>query len=153
MFASVFVAGAPAVFVFIYIESRSDLFKLEKTMRRPLPFKTHHIGSWIVTLEIFGFLAIFSNIIVSCYCSNQMDYLLPWLKDYKDNSATAMTTVFCLEHVILLTVFSLRLALDQDPEWINQYLARRAKKEEIATIKRLPTKRDDIGEMTTDKED
>ena len=70
MFASVFVIGAAAVFVFIYIESRSDLFKLENTMRRPLPFKTHHIGSWIYTLEIFGFLAIFSNIIVSCYCSN-----------------------------------------------------------------------------------
>lgn len=90
MFASVFTIGATAVFIFIYIESRSDIFKLEKTMRRPLPYKTHHIGSWIVTLEIFGFLAIFSNIIVSCYCSQQMDYLLPWLKDYRDTSATGL---------------------------------------------------------------
>ena len=78
MFASFFVIVAAAVFVFIYIESRSDLFKLENNMRRPLPFKTHNIGSWIYTLEIFGFLAIFSNIIggnaaswirpVGCFC-------------------------------------------------------------------------------------
>ena len=69
MFASVFVLGAPLVLVFLLIESRSDIFKLEKTMRRPIPFKTHHIGSWSATIELFCFLAIFSNIIVSCYAS------------------------------------------------------------------------------------
>jgi len=130
MFASVFVLGAPIVFVFLLIEARNDVFKLENTLRRPIPFKTHHIGSWSHTIELFCFLSIFSNIIVSCYASNQMDYLLPWLAEYRDNESTSISTVFALEHILLLTVFALKLALDKDPQWINVYLARRAHKHE-----------------------
>jgi len=118
----------------LLIETRSDIFKLECTMRRPIPFKTHHIGSWAVTIELFCFLAIFSNIIVSCYASNQMDYLIPWLKNYRDTDQTAIATVFVLEHILLLTVFALKLALDVDPEWINTFLARRAHKNEREVI-------------------
>jgi len=50
MFSSVFVLSVPLVFGFILIESRSDIFKLETTIRRPLPLKTHHIGSWSVCI-------------------------------------------------------------------------------------------------------
>jgi len=139
MFASVFVLGAPIIFIFILIEARSDIFKLETTLRRPLPFKTHHIGSWSTTIELFCFLSIFSNIIVSCYASNQMDYLLPWLKNYRDDSSTAIATVFALEHILLLTVFCLKLAIDTDPEWINVFLARRAHKSERETLQKLKT--------------
>jgi len=70
MFGCCFVLSAPILFVFIMIESRSDIFKLEKTLRRPLPVKTNHIGSWAVCMQLFCFLSIFSNIIVSCYASN-----------------------------------------------------------------------------------
>jgi anoctamin-10 len=139
MFASVFVLGAPIVFVFLLIEARSDLFKLENTLRRPIPFKTYHIGSWSNTIELFCFFSVFSNIIVSCYASNQMDYLLPWLKNYRDDSTTAITTVFVLEHVLLLTVFALKLALDKDPEWINTFLARRNHKNERQILQKLKT--------------
>ena len=137
MFASVFVLGAPCIFLFILIESRSDIFRIEETCRRPIPGKTHHIGSWSVIIQLFCFLAIFSNIIISCYASDQMDQILPWLKSYKDDSATAMTTVFCLEHLLLLSIFMLKLLLDKEPEWIGIFLARRSYKSEVEKIRRL----------------
>lgn len=80
MFASVFPLGASIILIFILIEQRSDLFKIETTMKRPIPEKTHHIGSWTIILEIFCLLAVFSNIIVSCFASDQVDYLFPWMK-------------------------------------------------------------------------
>lgn len=130
MFGCCFVLSAPLIFVFILIESRSDIFKLEQNLKRPIPAKTHHIGSWSYLLFIFCFLSIFSNIIVSCYCSKQIDYLLPWLQHYKDSDTTAVATVFALEHILLVTVFSLKLFLDHDPKWIGVFLARRAYREE-----------------------
>ena len=70
MFASVFVFGATCVFIFILVECRSDLFKLENHLKRPIPRKTYHIGSWSIIIEIFCFLGIFSNIIITCYASD-----------------------------------------------------------------------------------
>lgn len=142
MFGCCFLLSAPLIFIFILVEARSDIFKLDSTLKRPIPTKTHHIGSWTYCLFIFCFLSIFSNIIVSCYASNQMDYLLPWLKNYKDDDKTAVATVFALEHILLFTVFALKLMYDRDPEWINVFLARRAYREESAKqheINRLKT--------------
>ena len=59
-----------------------------------------------------------------------MDHLLPWLQSYKDNDSTAVVTVFVLEHVLLLTIFGLRILLDKEPKWIGIYLSRRAYKQE-----------------------
>lgn len=66
IFAGVYMLGAAIVGAFILIESRSDIFRLENTLRRPIPGKTYHIGSWSVVIEIFSFIAIFSNIILCC---------------------------------------------------------------------------------------
>ena len=126
MFASVFCLGATCIFIFILIESRSDIFRLEKTLKRPIPGKTYHIGSWAIIIEIFCFLGIFSNIIICCYTSNQIDAILPWMKDLKEDSITAVTTIFGLEHILLFVTMLIRIMLDKDPHWVTLYLARRA---------------------------
>jgi len=46
LFASAFPFSATITCVFIFIEIRSDIFKLEKTARRPFSRKTHDIGTW-----------------------------------------------------------------------------------------------------------
>lgn len=46
MFAGVFMLGAAIIALFILIETRSDVFRLENTLKRPIPGKTYHIGSW-----------------------------------------------------------------------------------------------------------
>ena len=79
MFAGVFMLGAAIIALFILIETRSDVFRLENTLKRPIPGKTYHIGSWQLVIEIFCMLSIFSNIIICCFATDQIDYLLPWL--------------------------------------------------------------------------
>jgi len=46
LFASAFPLASTISAVFIYFESRSDLFKLERLLRRPLATKSNSIGSW-----------------------------------------------------------------------------------------------------------
>jgi len=83
IFASVYVFGATLIYIFIFIESRSDIFKIENTCKRPLPGKAYSIGPWIILMEFLAFLGVFSNIIICCYATDQIDYLLPWMKDMK----------------------------------------------------------------------
>ena len=42
LFASAFPLGAAVTFVFLYIEVRSDLFKLLNAYRRPLPMRSEN---------------------------------------------------------------------------------------------------------------
>ena len=126
MFASVFPLGAAIIVLFIYIETRSDVFRLEKNLRRPIPEKTFHIGSWSFIIEIFCILAVFSNIIICCYASKQIDHLLPWMLEYRDNEKTSLITVGCIENTLLISIFILKLTFDVTPEWVNVYLARKA---------------------------
>ena len=129
MFASVFTLGATCIFIFILIETRSDIFKLDKTRRRPMPTKTYTIGSWSIIIDIFCFLSVFSNIIVSCFASDQIDDLLPWMRDLKENSETAIITVFTLEHLLLFSVTGIKMYLDKPPSWVEAFVARKAYKE------------------------
>ena len=139
MFASAFTLGAACIFVFIMIEARSDIFRLEQTLKRPIPAKTHHIGSWSGLIQLFCFLSVFSNIIVSCYASDQMDHLLPWLSEYRDDEKTSVVTVFCLEHFMLVSTMALKLWLDKDPKWCEIFMARRATRHEREAMQRVQT--------------
>lgn len=56
--------------IFIIFEARSDLFKLEKLMKRPRIIKTYNIGSWLYILEFMAFVSIFSNLILVTYASD-----------------------------------------------------------------------------------
>lgn len=126
IFASVYVFGATLIFVFIVIESRSDIFRLETNLKRPIPEKAHHIGPWMHLMEFLSMLGVFSNIIICCYASDQIDHLLPWMADMKMQSTTAITTVFTLEHLILFFIFVMRMYWDQNPEWVDIFMARRS---------------------------
>ena len=135
MFASVFTLGATCIFIFILVETRSDIFKLDKTKRRPVPEKSSSIGSWSVIIDIFCFLSVFSNIIVSCYASDQIDALLPWMKEMKENSETALLTVFSLEHLLLFSVAGIKIFLDRAPSWVEAFKARKAHREGVQMLK------------------
>lgn len=70
LFASAFPLASTIAFVFIYIESRSDLFKIEKTIRRPNSLKGNSIGSWESILEFMAWLSIFTNVTLFAYVSD-----------------------------------------------------------------------------------
>lgn len=70
LFASAFPLASFISIIFIYFESRSDLFKLEKLMKRPVVKKMFDIGSWQYVLEFMAFISIFTNIILFTYASD-----------------------------------------------------------------------------------
>lgn len=118
LFASAFPLASFISVIFIYFESRSDLFKLEKLMRRPKVHKTYNIGSWIYVLEFMAFTSIFTNLILFTYASEQIDHLLPFLAKYRDDPIYGVITLFSIEHMLLVFVLVLRLVLDKDPLWV-----------------------------------
>ena len=101
VFAAAFPFGSTITALFIYIELRSDLFKLEKTARRPFSRKTHDIGSWMFALNFLTYVSIFTNIVMCCFASQQVDQILPWLKEYKDFSKVSIVTTVGLEHFVI----------------------------------------------------
>ena len=128
MFTSVFSFGATLIFLFIMIEARSDIFRMEMTCKRPIPEKSNTIGSWVHTIELFCILSVFSNLIVTCFASDQIDYLLPWMAGLKETSVESMTTIIGLEHLILGVVVVLRFLYKREPNWVDIFLARKAYK-------------------------
>ena len=111
--------------VFIYFEARSDLFKLEKLLKRPRVKKTYNIGSWIYVLEFMAITSIFTNIILFTYASDQIDHLLPVLKGHRDDSVQSVVTMFTIEHMMLALVIILRVLFDKDPKWVALFKSRR----------------------------
>lgn len=79
LFASAFPLASFVSILFIYFESRSDLFKLEKLLKRPMVKKAYDIGSWLYVLEFMAFVCIFTNIVLFSYASDQIDHLIPFL--------------------------------------------------------------------------
>lgn len=69
LFATAFPLASTISIVFLYLESRADIYKLEKLSKRPLVHKTSTIGSWQYVLEFIAFLSIFTNIILFTYAS------------------------------------------------------------------------------------
>jgi len=128
LFASAFPFGATLTSLFIYLESKNDIFKLENTARRPFVRKTHSIGTWENALDWLTFGSIFTNIFLACYASDQIDYVLPWLKEYKNDSATAIYTVFSIEHVMIAFVLVIRFFFNNDPNWLSVFKKRRVHK-------------------------
>jgi len=126
LFASAFPLASTISFVFIYIESRSDLFKIEKTCRRPNSLKGNSIGSWEAILEFMAWLSIFTNVALFAYVSDQIDNIFPSLKKQKDSSADSLLTMFAFEHILFAIAIFLRIWLDSYPKWVEIFYARNA---------------------------
>ena len=115
LFAAAFPFGTTLTSIFIYFETKSDMFKFERTARRPLSRKAHNIGSWEYSLDMMTIGSVFTNIVLCCYASDQIDYVLPWFKDLKNDSATSLLTVFGIEHFMIVFILIMRLSISNKP--------------------------------------
>ena len=122
--------------LFIYFEARSDLFKLEKLMKRPHVKKAHSIGSWTYVLQFMALTSVFTNIILFTYASDQIDHLIPFLRFHRDNSVTSVVTIFTIEHMMLAIILILKVLLDKDPQWVSLYKKRADYKKDQKTLKK-----------------
>jgi len=128
LFAAAFPFGAFCTMVFLHIEIRSDIFKIEKLARRPFSRKTHTIGTWFFALQALTYGAVFTNICLACFASDQIDSIFPWMKDYKDFSKPAILMVIAIEHIVLAFVLIYKHKYDCEPEWIDIYHNRKTHK-------------------------
>lgn len=128
LFAAAFPFGAFWTMIFLHIEIRSDIFKIEKLARRPHVKKTHTIGTWFFALNALTYGAVFTNILLCCFASDQIDSLFPWMKDYKDFSKPAILMVVAIEHIVLAFVLIYTHKNDRDPDWLVTYKNRRTHK-------------------------
>ena len=124
LFASAFPLASLISVVCIWFEARSDLFKLEKLMKRPRVKKTFNIGSWIWVLEFMALMSVFTNIILFTYASDQIDHLIPFLRGVRDDSVTSVVTIFTIEHMMLFLIIVLRVCFDKDPAWVSLFKKR-----------------------------
>lgn len=126
LFSAAFPLGTTITSLFVYLETKSDMFKFERTARRPFSRKAHDIGTWEVSLDILTIMSVFTNIALCCYATDQIDYILPWLKGLKEDSSTNILTIFGIEHIMVFLVFFLRFSLDGEPRWLSIFYQRRA---------------------------
>jgi len=128
LFSAAFPFGAFCTFVFLHVEIRSDLFKMEKLCRRPHSHKTHTIGTWFFALQALTYASIFTNMTLCCFASNQIDALFPWMSKYKDFSKEAIMMVVMIEHIILAVVLVFKNRFDTEPNWLATFKNRRTHK-------------------------
>ncbi len=118
LYAAAFPLGSAITLLFIYLEVRSDIFKIEKTARRPVSRKAHTIGTWEYALMVISYVSIFTNIWLAFFSSNQTDSLFPSLATKKNFSTENIVAMFSIEHFMLLFVLIFHLLRDTDPRWL-----------------------------------
>ena len=55
--------------VFVWLETRSDAFKLEHVVRRPVSFDCNNIGIWEGIMDVMSFMSIFTNVFLFAFSS------------------------------------------------------------------------------------
>lgn len=51
------------------------------------------------------------------------------MKNLKENSETALMTVFSLEHILLFSVAGIQIYLNKEPKWVETFRARKSYRE------------------------
>lgn len=121
LFAAAFPLGATVTSLFIYIETKSDTYKMETLCRRPFSRKASNVGVWELTLDFFTFTAVFTNIILACFASDQIDAILPFMAGVREDSMISVLTVFGIEHFLVMFVVIVRFCYETKPEWVRTF--------------------------------
>jgi hypothetical protein len=97
-----------------------------------------------MTLDLFTIVSIFTNIILCCYASNQIDAIFPWMKVLREDSATSIMTVFSIEHILIAFVLAIRYLFDTNPAWLNVFFKRKVHKKHQERLAKRQAYRESI---------
>jgi len=73
LFAAAFPLGAAFNYVFLFLERKSDAYKIEKLCRRPLSTNTSDIGIWDNIMVIISYASVFTNLFLFAYASKHAE--------------------------------------------------------------------------------
>ena len=149
LFAASFPLAALLSVVCNFIEMKSDLFKLYKVYRRPVPKRVASIGVWQTLIRTLMWLSIFTNTFLFV-SSEQLAAHVPWLyrhsteKDLLDGRVAAigeadhdlvvkrggarwvLVIAFVVERVVFLLCLLLQHAIPDVPEEVAMERERQA---------------------------
>lgn len=118
LFAAAYPFGTSLTCLFIVIEMKSDIFKLERNSRRPHSKRVHSIGSWETVLFLLTYAAVFTNIWLMTFASQQIDAIMPFLAGKKDFGLESVLTMFSIEHIMVLIVVMYHILMNNEPKWV-----------------------------------
>lgn len=136
LFASAFPLGSAVTLLFLYVEIRSDLFKLLHVYRRPMPRRARDIGVWFDVMRVMVFVAILTNCAILGFSSEQLMQWTPSLfsRDLSGGGDQVMAmgsgryvvgVVFGFEHLLLVIAVWLQCVIKPEPKWVRVAIARR----------------------------
>ncbi|KAG6459260.1 hypothetical protein O3G_MSEX011282 [Manduca sexta] len=118
LFSSAFPLAALCALLNNAAEVRADAFKLCHVAQRPFGDRVNSIGSWQHAMEAIVGVAVLVNCAL-IGLSGPVHRLLP-----DATPAQTVLVIVALEHVILVVVLALRLAIPEIPAWLATEMAK-----------------------------
>jgi len=146
LFASAFPLCSMITILFLFLEARSDMFKLLFLSRRPIVRRAKNIGVWSKVLTTMTILSMITNCFLFGFASEQ---LASWAPEMYETHADgdqyivpgygryAVGVVFGCEHVLIFIVMLSHYLISDAPNHVKIELARRdyLKNEELKLLK------------------
>lgn len=138
LFASAFPLCSIITILFLFLEARSDMFKLLYLTRRPVVKRAKSIGVWLTVLISMTVVSMFTNCFLFGFASEQLATWVPdmyhthtgehthgdlFIKDGYGRYVVGI--VFCAEHVLILIVFLSHMFISDSPNFVTNEIARR----------------------------
>ncbi|PIK59038.1 anoctamin-10 [Apostichopus japonicus] len=118
LFSAVYPLAAVFALLNNVIEVKSDAFKLTKVCRRPFGQAMADIGTWQVTFEIMGIIAVLTNVALLAM-SPEVQELVSHL-----STAKFILLFVAVEHVFLAIKAAIAILIPDLPDWMEEELAK-----------------------------
>jgi len=142
MFAAAMPSASAISIIYNIIELKSDTFKLCFLYRRPKANPAHGIGTWAKVLAVQTWLAVFTNLAIFGFSSEQMAQWTPslFVEDASDHLLVAegrgrwvVTALAAVEHLMVAAMVGILLLVPDVPADVRLEVAReRYHKEQVA---------------------
>ncbi|KYQ92531.1 hypothetical protein DLAC_06523 [Tieghemostelium lacteum] len=116
-YISLFIAASPIAILLAtannLIEMKSDLFKIIHIYRRPIYSGSKGIGHWYIFLEVIGFFAVLTNVLL-------IGFSFPTLLYFSDSPYTILWVVVIIEHIVICLRFLIRFLIKDETHLIRK---------------------------------
>ncbi|XP_002170516.2 anoctamin-10 isoform X1 [Hydra vulgaris] len=146
LFASAFPLCSIITVLFLFIEARSDMFKIMFLCRRPHVRRARNIGVWYKVLTLMTLVSMLTNCFLFGFASEQLAEWVPDMYETRDDGDRwiklgsgryIVGLVFVAEHILILCLVLSHYLISDVPIAVKNELARReyVKKQEFKSLK------------------
>lgn len=156
LFASAFPLAPLIIFIFHFLEEKSDKYKIYSLYRRPQPERANTIGSWRTVLNMIVMISVITNVVLSSFSSNKILEFMNIFYDKIDEKSVfyqygdrknqgeidwnsigkfIILIVFGMEHFLFILVFLIKRWVSNLEDWTSLYKKRKIQKQKLSKIK------------------